>query len=59
MNTLQTIFLIVVWLSILKSIMVGSDYSFYHKFKYGKKYSDWYHGRETFKEFLEKENRNS
>ena len=38
----------------LKSLTVGSDYSFYHRFKYGKEYANWYKNRETFKDYLDR-----
>ena len=42
----------IILLIAIKSTIVGSNYSFYYKFKYGKKYSGWYNNRETFEEFL-------
>lgn len=36
-------------LHILKSIFFGGDYCFHCRWKYGKRYADWYANRPTFK----------
>ncbi len=36
----------------IKAVLIGSEYSFYYKFKYGKKYTDWYNSREIFQDYL-------
>ncbi|PIT92211.1 MAG: hypothetical protein COU08_03475 [Candidatus Harrisonbacteria bacterium CG10_big_fil_rev_8_21_14_0_10_42_17] len=45
---------IVLLLVAVKAMVIGSDFSFHHLIKHGKKYWKWYDNRETFKEFLEK-----
>lgn len=46
------IFTCVILFVSLKSITIGSDFSFYSWFKYGKRYTDWYFdkNRTTFYE---------
>ena len=39
----------VLLLNWFKSILVGSDFNFYHWYKYGKEYTDWYFFRPEFK----------
>jgi hypothetical protein len=36
----------------LKSMIIGSEFSFYFWFKYKKKYIKWYTKRKTFEEFI-------
>ena len=36
----------------IKAVMVGSEFSFYSWFKYGKAYTHWYANRETFESYL-------
>lgn len=36
----------------LKSLSIGSEFSFYYLFKYGKLYINWYRKRQTFREYL-------
>lgn len=48
---LYIILIIVFW----KSIILGSNFNFYYFIKYGKKYSNWYFNRETFNDYLERE----
>ncbi len=31
-----------------KAIIIGSEFSFYYWFKYGKKYTNWYNNRKQF-----------
>jgi len=38
----------------LKSVIIGSDFSFYYWLKYGKQYYKWYSERETFEQYLKK-----
>jgi len=40
--------LIVLCLSALKSFFIGSDFSFYLWYKYGKNYIKWYGSRQEF-----------
>ena len=41
-----------IMLSAIKSVIVGSDFSFANWFKYGKLYTRWYNSRPTFKNYL-------
>jgi hypothetical protein len=36
----------------LKGLSLGSEFSFYYLFKYGKLYTTWYRKRQTFREYL-------
>ena len=36
-----------------KAIVIGSDYNFYYRIKYGKVYQNWYENRATFENYLE------
>jgi hypothetical protein len=49
----------IIWIILLaffvKGIALGSDFSFYYMFKYGRKYLEWYKKRETFRNFIERE----
>jgi len=38
----------------IKTIFIGGDYSIFYRFKYGDKYINWYHQRETFIEYLKR-----
>lgn len=37
----------------LKSVFIGSEFSFYNWFKHGLLYIHWYNNRQTFKQWLE------
>lgn len=46
------------WISVLfcdlvavKALIIGSDFNFINWFKFGREYSQWYLGRETFEKF--------
>lgn len=51
MNSVLLMLLIAVG---LKALIIGSDYSIYHRIKYGRVYSRWYSERETFRSFLKR-----
>jgi hypothetical protein len=38
----------------LKALVIGSDYSFYYRIKYGKEYAKWYKRRDTFQDYLDR-----
>lgn len=46
----------VLYLIFLKSVTIGSEFNFWYWIKYGKKYMEWYSNKETFREYLIKEN---
>lgn len=55
---MKTIWLVIMLLIAFKAVTVGSDFNFYHYFKYEKKYSEWYFNKETFKSHLKKDIKN-
>ena len=40
---------ILLWFVAFKAITIGSDFSFYDWFVFGKRYTDWYFNRPEFK----------
>lgn len=48
-NILVNIFHLVTYVIVVKAFLIGSDFSFYYWFKYGKKYTMWYENRKRFK----------
>lgn len=50
---IDPIFHSILLLVFLKSIFIGSEFSFYYWIKYGKKYTNWYSKRPTFQQHLE------
>jgi len=53
---LQTFFITLAVGIIAKSLLIGSEFSFYDWIKYGKTYSKWYFNRETFSQFIKRKN---
>ena len=51
---LNTIFQIVLVVLALKSMIIGSEFSFHYMLKHGRKYWDWYNKRETYAQYLSK-----
>lgn len=45
----------VIYLIALKSVCIGSEFSFHKWIKHGKLYTSWYHNRETFEQFHRKQ----
>ena len=41
--------LILMFLIVIKSLTIGSEFSFYYWIRDGKKYTDWYHTRPMYK----------
>lgn len=39
---------------VVKSIIIGSEFSLINWIRYGKKYWNWYNQRETFAEYLKR-----
>jgi hypothetical protein len=48
---------VIIYLVALKAILVGSEYNFYYRYKYGAEYERWYNGRPTFKDYLDKKSK--
>jgi len=48
MKTIQAITFFIVVMVFMKSLLVGSDFSFHYWFKYGDKYKKWYFSRPKF-----------
>lgn len=42
---------IILLVTFIKAVTIGSDYSFVLRWKYGKMYDDWYKHRQTFEEW--------
>lgn len=49
---MEYIITVVFALIAIKSILVGSEFSFAYWAKYGKTYTNWYFSKETFNEYL-------
>lgn len=47
-NGFITVAKILVFVVFIKAMTIGSEFSFYHWFKYRKRYSKWYFNRESF-----------